>query len=112
MTDHTTEAKAPGKYDCHFDSWVHGELLTGEAGDGHVEAPTGWFVAVDLDTGHANHDESLAAEHYGSRWLIVKEDSRGFVGVFPFENEEQREIMLGLLVEQFNDWNDQDGDQL
>lgn len=83
MSAHT-ECGRVGKFDCHFDEYVHGIILEdGDPGEGDVQSPSAWFTEVGLDS--SNELESAAIHHYGSEWLIARElnDGRWFVEVYP-----------------------------
>lgn len=90
-----------GKYDCNFDDFVFRTFADeGHAGEGDVQAPCAWFVEFDLDDGA----EPGFAEHYGSRFLILREFNDGRATVETYATEEMREERLTTLRTAYDEW--------
>ncbi len=134
-TTHGILCHGIGKYDCSFDERVHELTMDGSVdGSGQTDAPTGWFAAVTLDIeceGHPDDDSTVneAAggehtcdgscssdweiyQHYGTPYLMINEDSNGFVYVAALATEEMQQLLLKTLEDQYTEWYDQDGEQL
>lgn len=126
---HAHERKHHGKFDCWADERVHeiiSEGLYGGEEGGNVEAPTGWYAALTLDAECAGHEhdpsrpDSVAGEtifcdgsctpdwrlleHYGSPYLIVRENSQGFFWVAVHTTEERRDEHLDELEAAYREW--------
>ena len=117
MSAHSTCSNI-GKLDCLFDEKVHEYTLDGFCEmDGSVEAPCGWFGKVDLvseddlgamsimvDGAPANEEDDAAIAHYGTRFLLVRENEQGFVYVIPFQTEEGRDAAYQQLIVEYDTW--------
>jgi hypothetical protein len=83
------------KFNNEHDEYLwEGSVISGVVtGDGDVEAPTGWFAPITLQTEGPGWqlEESKAAAHYGTKWLILHESNEGFVTVLPFDTEQRRD---------------------
>lgn len=99
MSAHTECARV-GKFDCHYDQYVHSASLEEGLGEGDVQAPCAWFAEFTLDPAA----EPGFAEHYGGRWLVLREleDGRFFVEVY--ETSEARDERLEALRTAYEDW--------
>lgn len=94
-----------GKFDCDGDESIHDALMETGAGEGDVDSPTGWFQAVDLAP-----DEPDALAHYGSRWLLARQDGNGFFWVMVYRTEESRDVFVTELREQYEAFASEDGE--
>lgn len=99
MSAHT-ECGRVGKFDCHFDEHVYASSLEEGLGEGDVQAPCAWFADFTLDPAA----EPGFEEHYGGRWLILRElnDGRFFVEVF--ETHDAQDARLEELRAAYEDW--------
>jgi hypothetical protein len=115
-----------GKYNCDLEERLHTKVIEFESGDGHVEAPTGWFIAVDLDVeceGHEHDPSSFSSvagvstfcdgscmpewdlfTHFGSRWLLLQHNELGFVFTSRYQSEEERDADLATLEREYSEW--------
>lgn len=97
-----TRCAAPGRFDCEWDDALY-EITLEWGGYGDVESPVAWFCDIELDA--ANDDE--AVNHYGARWLIVRQYSSGQVNVETFETKAFRDERLADLLAAFELWHDE-----
>jgi hypothetical protein len=95
------ECGRPGKFDCSFDEAVHEITMELGESEGHVDAPCAWFVEIELV-----EDERGLMDHYGTRWLIARENSQGFFWVEGFATEKMRDERLDGLREAWIAWED------
>lgn len=91
-----------GKYDCAFDEAVSGIAADDGSGEGHVEAPCAWFDGITLDPG----TEAGLIEHYGTRWLIARENNQGLFWVEDFATERFRDERLEELRKAWAEWDE------
>jgi len=92
------------KYDTEHDEHVSEMIGDGMADtDGDVEAPVGWFAAVTLDDTEDSPDLA-ALEHYGTPWLLARENSQGFFTVIPFPTIEARNQAYAQLEQDYLLW--------
>ena len=101
MSKHT-ECGAVGKFDCLADEYIYGTTLESGAGEGDVEASCAWFEEVTLDT--SDPKEQAAIEHYGTRYLIARENSQGIFWVETYDTEQARDERLEGLRQAFAEW--------
>lgn len=101
MSTHETCGQ-PGKFDCAYDEYVYDTTLDDGGGNGDVEAPVGWWATVDLTD--ADVHDAAAAEHYGVRWLIVRENGQGIVWVEAYALEADRDARDDALAEGYRLW--------
>lgn len=94
------ECSAAGKFDCAADENVHDVTLDTGLGEGHVDAPSAWFEPIDLD----GDTEPGLVEHYGTRWLIARENSQGRFWAECYDTEQAREERLEGLRESWGEW--------
>jgi hypothetical protein len=109
---HTDEQKAPGKYDCHFDSYIHGQLL--EFVDYFGEVNEYGVVTWKLDLNEdivPEHELIEMMKHYGTPWLIIQEDDRGFVTVMAIVSESERDALYARFEASYNEWQNQEEEQ-
>jgi hypothetical protein len=123
---------AAGKYNCHYDSWVHGELLShGGADDefGDVNDYGVWTGRLDLEAeceghehdpsnpasvagvtmtcdGSCRGDEHRASLHYGGPFLIIQEGSSGFVTIVGYAEATARDAEYDRLFSEYDQWVD------
>lgn len=129
-TPHGIETKAPGKYDCGFDKWVHEETLSWSDGFGDVNDYGLYVSSVTLDPeceGHPDDDHSIAAgmvageshycdgtcttegraaQHYGTPYLLILEDRQGFIVVHPFATEDERDTEYQRMEKLYDQWSE------
>lgn len=113
------ECGSVGKFDCHFDEGVHGFTMESGAGEGHVDSPVGWFEEITLETECKGHEQVVGSDlscdgsctpewlfhqHYGTRWLIARENDRGFFWTEAYETEAYRDERLEALREAYAEW--------
>lgn len=99
---HVAEQKQPGKYDCHYDSYVHGDLCQWADGFGDVNEYGAYFHRIDLTEDIVPEHELIEMiRHYGTPYLLVQEDDRGFVIVVAFATEEHRDDEWSRLEADF-----------
>lgn len=85
------------KFQNEHDEYLYeGSVVSGVMqGEGDVEAPTGWFCPVTLldadSTQPEDEEERAAVAFYGTRWVVLHEDSDGFVTVIKHETEKRRD---------------------
>lgn len=91
-----------GKFDCLFDEAVSQLAADDGTGEGHVEAPCAWFDAIFLDPGA----EAGLIEHYGTRWIIARENAQGFFWVETFDTEQFRDERLESLRAVWAEWDE------
>ena len=120
------ECGAVGKFDCPADETIYGTTLDSGDGEGDTAAPCAWFCEVTLEDeceGH-EHDPSVPtsvagesmlcdgrcqpdyalAQHYGTRWLIARENSNGTFWVECYDTEEARDERLEGLRQAYAEW--------
>lgn len=99
MSAHT-ECGRVGKFDCYFDQHVNSSSLEEGLGEGDVQAPSAWFAEFILDPAA----EPGFAEHYGGRYLVLRElnDGRFFVEVY--ETSEAQQERLEILRAAYEEW--------
>lgn len=88
-----------GKFDCSFDEGVLESVMESGDGEGDVESPSAWFAEVTL----TEAEESFIT-HYGTRHLLVRELSSGFVFVEPYATQEMLDERLGALRDELEKW--------
>lgn len=117
------ECSRPGKFGCWADETIHASTLDSGAGEGDVAAPCAWFEVVDLETECEGHEslngadmgrsiecdgscmpEWKLAQHYGTRWLIARENSDGRFWVECYDTEAARDERVEGLRESWNEW--------
>lgn len=112
ITKHRIEQKAPGKYDCHYDSWIHGEYATEFSSDdefGDVNDYGMWNGRVTITA--ESRDEREAIGHYGGPFLIIQEDGQGFVTIGSYDDEAQRDAEFQRLSELYFAWADAEDEE-
>ncbi|MGO1566442.1 MAG: hypothetical protein ACTHXC_00330 [Brachybacterium sp.] len=97
-----------GKYACPFDSELDRMVLEWDEGDGHVEAPTGWWASIGLVDGDVissalDTDRKLIT-HYGTRWLIARTNGDGLFWVETYETVTARDARVDELEDAYVDW--------
>lgn len=120
------ECASVGKFDCRADEKIHEFTLDSGMGEGNVEGPAAWFEPLDLDIeceGHS-HDPSIPssvageamycdgscrpewalADHYGTRWIIAREDSQGRFWVECYDTEDSRDERVEGLRSAHAEW--------
>jgi hypothetical protein len=118
-----------GRYDCDFVARIDETILDSGAGEGDVEAPVGWFEEITLDAlceGHPDDDSSMnmaagatrycdgscrrgeeeheLAVHFGTPWLIARQDTHGFFWALRYASPEERDDDLEFLRDRFEGW--------
>lgn len=89
-----------GRFDCDFDRDVSESLAEeGEPGNGSVEW---WFWYAELTLDPVR--ERRTVEHYGTRWLIARDNSAGFFSVELYETAEARDERLEILDAAYAEW--------
>lgn len=88
------------KYDCAADEYLHGQLSEWGEGEGHVESPVAWFAEVTLDP----EQEPELTKHYGTIWLIARENSQGFSWVETFTDRASRDERLEAMRAEYAEW--------
>lgn len=104
MSRHTEEQKAPGKYDCLFDSYVHGDLGDHVEFIGSVEYG---IVTQKIELTEdlvPEHELIQMIEHYGFRFLLVQENDQGLVQVVAFETEKALNEEYERMDADFTKW--------
>lgn len=98
-----------GKFDCEHDEVVSEFADLAGDNDGDVDAPSGWWSTITLvpssempDPEYGDDDERI--EHYGSRYLIAREDQQGFFKVIAFDTTEEREDYRQALADDYSAW--------
>lgn len=113
-SEHDVEHRQHGKFDCIVDEFAYACTLDGgEDTLGDVESPSGHLAKVTLMDPHedgATWLDGRGIQHYGSRYLIVRENTQGFVQVISFDSEETREIAWQMASEAYFAWLDEDGE--
>ena len=91
------------KFASKQDEMVYALTLDSRGSDsGNVEAPTGWFCTVDLN--EPGDDTAAAIAHYGSPFVIVREDQQGFVSVIGFPDKAARDEAFEDLDHAYMRW--------
>lgn len=91
------------KFANDYDERVYNLTLDGGYdSDGDVEAPTGWFASVTLDDDSAENRDMI--EHYGHPYLLVSEDSQGFVTVHAWHTAANLADVFQLQAQQYALW--------
>jgi hypothetical protein len=98
------ECRQPGKFDCLADEQIYEMTLDSGAGEGTVEAPTGFFEPIDLSD--LVQLEVRLIAHYGGAWLIARESQLGTWWVEVFETEAFRDERLETLRQAYSEWDE------
>lgn len=117
------QCHAVGKFDCLHDEYIHAVTLDQGGGEGDVESPVAWFDRVDLEVDCEGHEPgpyqpagvSVYCEgsctrewghsvHYGTRWLLARENSQGRFWVECYDTEQARDGRYDELVAAFLEW--------
>jgi len=98
---HRTCGRA-GKFDCAFDESIHELTVLEGVSEGDLQAPCAWFADMQLDPG----TEGGLVEHYGTRWLIARENDQGFFWVEDFATEQMRAERLESLRKAWAEWDE------
>lgn len=109
-----------GRYDTLFKTIVGSGWAV--ASDGNVESPTGYFARVEIPSREGERDEMLEAviqfddkdlrkkfRELEPGWYLTTEDSYGLIWVY-WSNEVHVTDAYGHLVEEYDDWTDEDED--
>lgn len=107
------EAVKPGMTNSLAEQWAAGAAQDDGEHFGDVTEYGIWTGKLDLDPGASEHEaawleRSLAA--IWSPWIIVQEDSHGFIYVGHFDTAEARDAVYDQLEALYSEWCDSDGD--
>lgn len=89
-----------GKFDCAFDQYVSSASGEEGPGEGDVQAPCAWFNEFTLDP----EAEPGFAEHYGGRYLVLRELNEGQFFVEVYETSEAQQERLEILRAAYEEW--------
>lgn len=93
------------KYDNEHAEYLFAGTSSGAvSGNGNVEAPSGWFAEIHLIPGEGNAEEDAAFAFYGTRCLIIQEDSDGNTYVHTFPDQESLNERLLILERAWRMW--------
>ncbi len=114
----------PGKFDCSADEKIHQDSLEWGTGEGDVQSPSGWFDPIELEVECEGHESTAGyamgqsvfcdgsctpewqlAKHYGTRWLIARENEQGQFWVETYDTEQARDERLEGLRAAYAEWN-------
>lgn len=93
------------KYDNEHAEYLFDGASSGAvSGDGDVAAPSGWFAEIHLMPGEGTAKEDAAFAFYGTRFLIIQEDSDGNTYVHPFPDQAALNERLLILERAWRTW--------
>lgn len=94
------ECSRPGKFDCAADEKINEITFEECIGEGDVQADCAWFAPVSL----GDLFEGDLIKHYGTRWLIARENSDGRFWVECYDTEAARAERVEGLRASWNEW--------